>query len=148
MRRPQTAIERDAAAELRAENEQLREALTHMLRVFTPRTGEPGPDMYVETVAWTHAEAVLHRLRDLRRDYDAAVEDAADLLEDAFRQGAHEVTAESGLHADLIGWFDTASLSAWRDVGEWLVAHAGWERHPSGIGRRQFYRPPQEESER
>lgn len=101
MRRPQTAIERDAAAELRAENARLR----------------------------------------------AAVEDAADLLEDAFRQGAHEVTAESGLLADLIGWFDTASLSAWRDVGEWLVQHAGWERHPGGSGRRQFYRPPQEESE-
>lgn len=79
MRRPQTAIERDAAAELRAENEQLREALTHMLRVFTPRTGEPGPDMYVETVAWTHAEAVLHRLRDLRRDYDAAGDELAEL---------------------------------------------------------------------
>lgn len=52
----------DLVAELRAENEELREALTHMLRVFTPRTGEPGPDMYVETVAWTQAEVVLRRL--------------------------------------------------------------------------------------
>ena len=68
MRRPQTAIERDAAAELRAENEQLREALTHMLRVFRPREGEPGPDMYVETVAWTQAEAVLRGLAGNEED--------------------------------------------------------------------------------
>lgn len=41
-------------------------------------------------------------------------------------------------------WFDSHAISTWRDIGDYLVEHAGWERHPSGVGRRQFYRPPAE----
>jgi len=42
-------------------------------------------------------------------------------------------------------WFDTSAITIWREVGDWLVEHAGWERHPVGRGRRFFYRPPSEE---
>jgi len=77
--------------------------------------------------------------------------EAIELLADAMFQGCP--TIESCELDPIPGqpqdgdWFDSHALSTWRDVGDYLVEHAGWERHPSGVGRRQFYRPPAEEEE-
>jgi len=75
--------------------------------------------------------------------------EAIELLEDAMFQGCP--TIESCELDPIPGqpqdgdWFDSHALSTWRDIGDYLVKHAGWERHPSGVGRRQFYRPPAQE---
>lgn len=75
--------------------------------------------------------------------------EAIELLESAMHQGCP--TIESSDLDPIPGqpqdgdWYDSRALSTWRDIGEYLVKHAGWQRHPSGVGRRQFYRPPTEE---
>ena len=73
--------------------------------------------------------------------------EAIELLEYAMYQGCDPVEAtdlEPIPGQPVAGeWIDTSALGAYRDIGDYLVKHAGWERHPSGVGRRQFYRPPE-----
>ena len=88
----------------------------------------------------------------LSRDAEVqALREALELLEDAMFQGCP--TVESCELDPIPGqpqdgdWFDSHALSAWQEIGDWLTRHAGWERHPAGRGRRQFYRPPAQEEE-
>lgn len=46
------------------------------------------------------------------------------------------------LEMDGKDWYDTCASGDRLHAGEWLVSHKGWLRHPKGIGRRQFFRPP------
>lgn len=78
---------------------------------------------------------------------EAALAEAIDLLVDAMHQGCYHITEGDGSLAELRGYLDTQSLSLWCDVGDYLVEHAGWERHPIGFWRRQYYRPPQQEGD-
>lgn len=78
---------------------------------------------------------------------DMLTEEVTALLSSAMHQACHPVD-ESELdpvpgQPNDSAWLDTMAVSVWRDIGDWLVANAGWERHPSGAGRRQFYRPPE-----
>ena len=62
--------------------------------------------------------------------------EAGELIESAFRHLAHAIADD---------WLDTLSLSTTQELGEWLVAHAGWERKPGKApGRQQWYRPGKE----
>jgi hypothetical protein len=51
--------EREANARLIASAPELLEALKVMTDVFQPRSGEPSPDMHVETVAWEQARQAI-----------------------------------------------------------------------------------------
>lgn len=72
-----------------------------------------------------------------------------ELLEAAMREGALTILEQVHIGYDTLPgqppieddeWRFTGGLSTWRDIGEWLVLNAGWERHPSGEGKRQFYK--------
>lgn len=66
---------------------------------------------------------------------EAALAAVIHLLEDAMHQGCY---------LDNEGWLHTMGISTWRDLGDYLVEHADWERAPGGAGRIQEYRPPQQ----
>lgn len=68
---------------------------------------------------------------DLRRELADANAALLELTTDAFTQGAHEISR---------GRYNTGGISTYRDLGEWLVKHAGWIREPGGAGRMQTYR--------
>lgn len=79
----------------------------------------------------------------LRQKYLAAREEIGSLkaelagwLDIAFRLRAYEV--RRGARA---GWWDTQALSQVKLLGDRLVELGKWERHPSGRGRRWWYRP-------
>lgn len=77
---------------------------------------------------------------------DMLTEEVTALLSSAMHQACHPVD-ESELdpvpgQPNDSAWLDTMAVSAWRDIGDWLTQHAGWQKHPNGRGRRQFYRPP------
>lgn len=101
---------------------------------------------------------------DFRRDRPEPLTDLTDpvfkhwhhtvtLLQEAMHQGCldpHDGLHQAGDHPGgphEADWLDTAGISTWRDIGDYLVENADWERHPSGVGRRQFYRPPTQEEE-
>lgn len=92
-------------------------------------------------------DALLKNVHQQIEPLSAALNDAIELLEDAMHQGCYHITEGDGHLAELRGYLDTQALSTWVGVGDYLVQHAGWERHPIGIGRRQYYRPPQTEGE-
>lgn len=60
----------------------------------------------------------------------------ADLLDTMMRTSAHYIT-----YGERAGWWDTMALSHVRELGDRLVELKLWEKHPSGYGRRWFYRP-------
>lgn len=77
----------------------------------------------------------------------ALLGEATELLEAALGQGAI-YSEDFPFVVDVpgtSGWLDTGAISTYRDIGDWLVQNAGWERHPTGKpgSRRQWYRPPQ-----
>lgn len=77
-------------------------------------------------------------------DLKAQLAEATALLEDALHQGASDELDDGPGEP----WLDTGAISTYQLIGDFLVLHAGWERHPQGKpgGRRQWYRPPQERS--
>jgi hypothetical protein len=88
------------------------------------------PTKTTDTIKCPHC-SVCQELSELRDEFDA-------LCEDAFRQIACYCDSEDDPRN---GWWDTMALSTARELGDWLVKFGRWERHPSGYGRRWFYRP-------
>lgn len=75
----------------------------------------------------------------LRRTIDKIerlCEDLAELLEDAFCQLAHKEK-----RGDRQGWWDTCAITTAKIQGDRLVELGLWEKHPTGYGRRWWYRP-------
>lgn len=76
-------------------------------------------------------DAEIERLRDEFEPMQEAAWHFAILL-------AHELMGES----DNDGWMTTNCTTDACQVGDWLVANAGWERKDDGVGRAQKYRCP------
>lgn len=62
----------------------------------------------------------------------------AEVYDGVVRQDGFLMSGEGGTWD---GWWDSMGLSHVCDAGDRLVELGRWERHPDGVGRRQFYRP-------
>ncbi len=81
--------------------------------------------------------ALLKESDRLRAELTQAREETREYVEDGFLQGANR-QEDGGYH--------TGGISTYRDLGDWLVEHAGWTRRAGGSGRMQTYDPPAPEA--
>ena len=105
--------------------------LAGAMDVLADRNDCGGPDINAKI-----AEAA-DRLRELDARVQELEEEVAEHL--AMIVSSEGYYCREGLH--MSGWYDSQAM---RDVvyaGDRLVAMGRWERHPNGVGRRQFYRP-------
>ena len=70
------------------------------------------------------------------REIERLREELAELIDDAFRRFASEQYG-----GDRHGWWDTCGLTLAMMYGDRLVELGLWEKHPTGHGRRWWYRP-------
>jgi len=75
-------------------------------------------------------------LREADEEIERLTERLAEMSENRFREIAHYVT-----DGRWIGWWDSQARSTACELGDTLVKAGTWERHPSGVDRRWFYRP-------
>jgi hypothetical protein len=114
--------------------EQFNKGQNHALRIVADLLGTSMP---------TH-QNVASKIEVLRARVVALEAEVLEAKIEAFTETSIQISTPNTRDDDLSGWYDSAASSGCVKLGEWLVEHAGWERHPTkGYGRRQFYRPPQ-----
>lgn len=88
---------------------------------------------YEETDTDAILSAALKDSETLEAENARLKADLREYVEDGFLQGAHRQED---------GGYSTGGISTYRDLGDWLVEHAGWTRREGGVGRMQVYDPP------
>ena len=85
---------------------------------------------------WRAAIESSTRFAQLKAELETAKAKIVELCESIVRNSGHREVL--GFRKD---WYDSMALRDIVDAGEHLVGLGLWERHPDGVGRRQWYRP-------